>query len=167
MKESPHTTDNIRVAVYDAEEAPTAGAAQTTAPKREYSTHNTTRDAYHKQVVNALNGATPDLTVDALALGNATTATTNLAESAVLDNEVFRTNVVSISANGQTFIASAFLDSTEGVGQEFNEAALVSERAVGDIPINRFLISDPSGILSPKGPNETVTIDIRITQEDA
>jgi hypothetical protein len=167
MIDFPHATDNIRVTVFDAEDAPTAAAAQTTVPKREYSTHNTTRDAYHKQVVSALNGANPDLTVDALALGDATTATTNLAESAAVGNEVFRTNVVSTSTNGQTFVASAFIDSTESVGQELNEAALVSERAAGDIPINRFLISDPGGILSPKGANETITIDIRITQKDA
>jgi hypothetical protein len=70
--------------------------------------------------------------------------------------------------SGQQFTASIFLDSTVGVGQTFEEAALIAEQSGGnDLPINRFLLDDPSGLLSPKSGNETVTIDIEITQQDA
>jgi hypothetical protein len=167
MTDSAYAAGNIHVAVYDHQDVPTAAAARTATPKREFRTHNTTRDAYHEEVVSALNGATLDLTVSALALGDSTTATTNINKFSPLENELFRTEVVQTSVDEQTFIASAFIDSTEGVGQEFNEAALISEQLTGDIPINRFLISDPSGLLAPKGANETVTIDIEITQADA
>jgi hypothetical protein len=129
-------------------------------------THNTTRDVYHEEVVRALNGVNPDLTVDALALGDSTLATADVPDNDPLGNETFRTTVTDTSVNGQTFTAATFLDSTEGNTQTFNEAALVCERASGDLPINRFKIDDSGGLLDPKSSGETVTIDIRITQQD-
>jgi hypothetical protein len=60
-----------------------------------------------------------------------------------------------------------FIDSTEGNSQTFTEAALVSEQSNNDLPINRFELDDPGGLLSPKSADETVTIDIEIRQEDA
>jgi hypothetical protein len=167
MTEHPHTTDNIRIAVYDEQDAPTLDAAQTAHPKREHQTHNVTRDAYHEEVVNALNGVNPDLTIDALALGDSTLATADVPASDPLGNETFRTTVTDTSVTGQTFAAATFIDSTEGNGQVFNEAGLVSERPNGDLPVNRFLIDDSGGLLSPKTSGETVTIDIEIRQEDA
>jgi hypothetical protein len=103
-----------------------------------------------------------------LALGDATVSTSDLSSSAALGNELFRTSLTDSFTDAQTFSASVFLDSTEANGDNFEEAALVSEQSNGqDLPINRFLISDPGGLLSPKSPNETVTIDIEITQQDA
>jgi hypothetical protein len=167
MTEHPQTTDNIRITVYDAQDAPTLAAAQAAESKREHQTHNTTRDVYHEEVVGALSGVGPDLTVDALALGDSSLATADVAASDPLGNETFRTTVTDTSVTGQTFAAATFIDSTEGNGQVFNEAALVSERPSGDLPINRFLIDDSGGLLDPKTQGETVTIDIEIRQEDA
>jgi hypothetical protein len=166
MTEHPHTTDNIRIAVYDEQDAPTLAAAQASAPKIEHQTHNTTRDVYHEAVVGGLNGVSPELTVDALALGDSTLATVDVPDSDPLGNETFRTTVTDTSVSGQTFTAATFIDSTEGNGQVFNEAALVSERPSGDLPINRFLIDDSGGLLDPKTQGETVTVDIEIRQED-
>jgi hypothetical protein len=166
MTEYPHTTDNIQIAVYDEQDAPTLAAAQAAAPKRKHQTHNTTRDVYHEEVVNALNGVSPELTVDALALGDSTLATADVPANDPLGNETFRTTVTDASTDEQTFTAATFLDSTEGNSQVFNEAALVSEQASGDLPINRFLIDDSGGLLDPKTSGETVTIDIEIRQED-
>jgi hypothetical protein len=167
MTESPYTSDNIRIAVYDAQDAPTAAAARAADPKYEYRTHNTTRDVYHEEVVGALNGTVPDLEVDALALGDSTADTANVAKGSPLGNETFRTTTTDTFTDGQSFTAATFLDSTEGNGQSFTEAGLVSEQSNNDLPINRFLIDDPSGLLSPKTSGETVTIDIEIRQEDA
>lgn len=169
MNDTPYTTDNIQIAVYDAAEAPTFQDTQgtDTTPKATYKTHNRTRNLYHEEIINALNGVSPDLTVDVLVLGSSTTATVDLADSAVLGTETFRTSTTDTFTNGQTFTASTFLDSTEGNGSTFEEAALVSEQSGGDLPINRFLIDDPGGLLSPKTNSETVTIDITLTQEDA
>jgi hypothetical protein len=167
MTEHFHTTDNIRIAVYDKQDAPTLAAAQAAEPKREHQTHNTTRDVYHEEVVGALNGVSPELTVDALALGDSTLATADVPASDSLGNETFRTTVTDTSVTGQTFTAATFIDSTEGNGQVFNEAALVSEQVSGDLPINRFKIDDSGGLLDPKTQGETVTIDISIKQEDA
>lgn len=167
MTEHPHTSDNIRIKIYDAQDAPTHTAAQETAPTQEYETHNTTRTAYHKAVVGALNGGSQDLTVDALALGDSTLATADVPDSDPLGNETFRTTITDTSVSGQTFTAATFIDSTEGNSQVFDEAALVSERPSGDVPINRFLVNDPGGLLDPKTSGETVTIDIEIRQEDA
>jgi hypothetical protein len=167
MTEHPHTTDNIRIAVYDEQDAPTLAATQAADSKREHQTHNVTRDEYHEEVVGALNGVSPELTIDVLALGDSTADTANINTGTPLGNETFRTTVTDTSVDGQTFIAATFLDSTEGNSQTFNEAALVSERPSGDLPINRFLIDDSGGLLDPKTSGETVTIDIEIRQEDA
>jgi hypothetical protein len=166
MTEQTNTSDNIRIAVYDEQHAPSYAAAQTACPQREYRTHNVTRDVYHQEVVSALNGVSPELTVDALALGNSTLATADVPAGDPLGNETFRTTVTDTSVTDQTFTAATFIDSTEGNGQTFTEASLVSERPSGDLPINRFLISDSGGLLDPKISGETVTIDIEITQED-
>jgi hypothetical protein len=162
------TTDNITIRVYDSADAPAPDFVPTATPTDSYQTHNVTRDAYHEAVIGVLNGAPADLTVDALALGDATVSTSNLSSSAALGNELFRTSLTDSFTDAQTFSASVFLDSTEANGNDFEEAALISEQSNGqDLPINRFLISDPGGLLSPKSPNETVTIDIEITQQDA
>jgi hypothetical protein len=164
--EEPHTTDNIRIAVFDAADAPTPAAAAEATPKQVVNTHNTTRDRYHEEVVDALAGNTPDLTIDSLALGDSTADTVNIPTGDPLGNETLRVSVTDVFTNAQTVTVATFLDSTQGIGLNFEEAALVAEQSTNDLPINRFLISDPGGLLSPKTNNETVTIDITITQED-
>jgi len=93
--------------------------------------------------------------------------TGGLGPSQILGNETFRIAVTDSFTDGQSFTASIFIDSTQANGQTFEEAALVAERSGGDLPINRFLLDDPGGLLAPKSDDETVTIDIEITQEDA
>jgi hypothetical protein len=141
--------------------------ARTTAPTDRLRLSNTTRDAYHEAVIGELNGTAADIEIDALALGDSTTATSNVGKSTPLGNETFRTSVTDVFVDGRTVTASIFIDSTQGDGLVFNEAALVAERSGGDLPINRFLIDDPGGLLDPKSENETVTLDIQLTQEDA
>jgi len=161
-------TDNITISVYDAGDAPTAAAASAAEPKRTYETHNATRASYHEAIVAGLDGVQADLTVDALALGDSTQPTADVTAGDALGNELFRTTPTDTFTDGQTFTASIFLDSTEANGSTYEEAALIAEQGDGsDLPINRFLIDDPGGLLSPKSENETVTIDIEITQEDA
>jgi hypothetical protein len=171
MKKSdttPETIENITISVFDAAKAPTAAAAAESYPKETYKTHNTTRGAYHETIVEGLNGTTPELTVDAFALGGSATDTSSIAPGSALGNELFRTTPTDTFTDGQTFVASIFLDSTEANGDSYEEAALIAEQSNGsDLPINRFLISDPGGLLDPKSPNETVTIDIELTQQDA
>lgn len=166
MTEHPQTTDNIRIAIYDAQDAPTHTAAQQATPKQEYETHNATRDSYHEEIVNGLTGTVPDLTVDALALGDSTAATADIPADDPLGNELFRTSTTDTFVTGQTFTAATFIDSTEANGDSYAEAALIAEQPGDDLPINRFLISDPGGLLAPKSAGETVTIDIEITQQD-
>lgn len=166
MHETPHTDDNIRIRVYDAAEAPSPAAAEDAEPLREYRLHNTTRAAYHEAVVGNLAGSSSDLTVDKLALGDSTSATGTLAKTAVLGNETFRTTVTDGFADGQDFVASTFISSSQGNGQTYEEAALVAETGSGDTPVNRFLIDDPGGLLAPKTSDETVTFDVTITQQD-
>jgi hypothetical protein len=161
------TKTNVRVRSFDAETVASLAAARTATPKRTYRIANTTRTKYHETVVSALNGTTVDITVDALALGDSTTGTGGLAPSQPLGNETFRIAVTDSFTDGQSFTASIFIDSTQANGQTFEEAALVAERTSGDLPINRFLIDDPGGLLAPKSDDETVTIDIELTQEDA
>jgi hypothetical protein len=161
------TVENIEIAVYDAADAPDPDAAADATPKETFRTQNTTRGAYHEAVVGALAGTTSDLEVDALALGDSNKDTANVAAGSPLGNETFRTTTTDTFASGQTFTAAVFIDSTEGNGQSFTEAGLVSEQSNDDLPINRFKLDDPGGLLSPKSADETVTIDIEIRQEDA
>jgi len=141
--------------------------ARTASPTGVRRLSNTTRGAYHEAVGGGLDGPSPDFEVDALALGDSTTGTGGLGSSQPLGNETFRIAVTDTFTDGQSFTASIFIDSTQANGQTFEEAALVAERGSGDLPINRFLIDDPGGLLSPKSDDETVTIDIELTQEDA
>lgn len=161
------TETNVRISTFDAASVGSLDAARSATPKQTHRVANTTRGKYHETVVSALNGATVDITVDALALGDSTTGTGGLSPSQPLGNETFRIAVTDSFTDGQTFIASIFIDSTQANGQTFEEAALIAERSGGDIPINRFLIDDPGGLLAPKSDDETVTIDIQLTQEDA
>lgn len=159
MHDTPTADDNIRIRVHDAE---------TGKLKREYRTHNVTRTAYHEAIIAGLGGTSPDLSADALALGDSSVGTSTLADDAALGNETLRVSTTDTVRDGQQFTATVFLDSTQGNGNTFEEAALVAEQSNGsDLPINRFLIDDPGGLLSPKSENETVTIEITITQEDA
>jgi hypothetical protein len=167
MKDTVHSSTNVLIQVYDADVVPTADAAPTATAIKSFWIKNTTRDAYHEAVIGGLDGQQPDLAVDALVLGDSTQATANVAAGQALGNETFRTTTVDTSTSGQTFTASTFIDSTEGNQLVFEEAALVAVQPNGnDLPINRFLIDDPGGLLSPKTQNETVTIDIQISQTD-
>jgi len=141
--------------------------ARTASPTGVRRLSNTTRGAYHEAVIGELDGTAADIEIDALALGDSTTATSNVGKTTALGNETFRTSVTDVFVDGRTVTASIFIDSTQGNGLVFNEAALVAERSGGDLPINRFLIDDPGGLLDPTGENETVTLDIQLTQEDA
>jgi hypothetical protein len=169
IPDSPQASDNVHVRVFDAAEAPTAEAARRpeTEPQAEFRTHNATRDVYHETVVSALNGVTPDLTVDALALGDSTKPTRDVADGRPLANETFRTGVLDTFVDGQDFVVSAFLDSTEANGQVFEEISLIAEQPTTDLPINRALLDDPGGLLDPKTQGSTVTIDVTIRQEDS
>lgn len=167
MAEHTQTSDNIHIQIFDASDVASLDGARETDPEREYHTHNTTRDRYHQSIVDQLNGVPVDLTIDALVLGDSTASTANIPDSDPLGNETLRISTTDSFVAGQQITISTFLDSTVGVGQTFEEAALVAEQSGGDIPINRFLISDPSDLLAPKSVNETVTIDIQLTQEDA
>jgi len=159
------TTDNIHIQVFPAD-IDSLAAARSAVPTREHRAHNTVRGAYHEELVAGLNGATPDITIDKLALGDSTAGTSTLAASAPLGNETLRVSTTDTFTDGQSYTASIFLDSTQGNGQTFEEAALVAEQSGGDLPVNRFLIDDPGGLLAPKADDETVTIDIEITHED-
>jgi len=161
------TETNVQINTFDAASIRSLDAARSATPKQTYRVANTTRAKYHETVVSALNGTTVDITVDTLALGDSTTGTGGLGSSQPLGNETFRIAVTDSFTDGQTFTASIFIDSTQANGQTFEEAALIAERQGGDIPINRVLIDDPGGLLSPKSDDETVTIDVQLTQEDA
>jgi len=112
--------DNIHIQVYP-DDVNSLAAARSAVPTREHQTHNTVRGAYHEELVAGLNGATPDITVDKLALGDSTVGTSTLATSAPLGNETLRVSTTDAFTDGQTFTASIFLDSTQGNGQTFED----------------------------------------------
>lgn len=159
------TADNVRVSIYDADEAPTPEAARDAEPIAELTEHNTTRPSYHQAVVGLLGGVSADLSVDALALGDDDSG--SVAVGAVLGNETYRTSITDTVVDGQSFTATVFLDSTEANGSSYFEAALVAETSSGDVPINRVVFDDPEGRLAPKTAEATATIKIEITQQDA
>ncbi|AFH22843.1 hypothetical protein OSG_eHP36_00080 [environmental Halophage eHP-36] len=159
-------TDNIHIRVFDGDLKSPSDTAQASL-LNEYSTHNETRDRYHEIKIEALAGTTVDLGVDAVALGDGPAPVGSLPKSTILDNETFRIGTVDLDAVGQTLTVTALLDTTQGNGQTFNEAAVVAERPGGDLAINRFLLDDPGGLLDPKNQDETVTIQIEITESDA
>jgi hypothetical protein len=164
------TEENVTITVYDAADVSSLEETHTTdaAPKQQHLIHNTTRSAYHETIIDALGGSTSlDIKADAVALGDSTTDTANLGTFQALGNELFRSSTVDLDTAGQTLTARLFIDATEANGLTLDEAALIAERPSGELPINRFLLEDPSGLLDPKSRSETVTIDIEITQSDA
>jgi hypothetical protein len=159
------TTENVIIRTFPRGVA-SLQQARITTPNDTLRLSNTVRGGYHEELIAGLDGATPDITVDKLALGDSTAGVSTLAASAPLGNETLRLPVTDTFTDGQSFTASIFIDSTQGNGQTFEEAALVAEQSGGDLPVNRFLIDDPGGLLAPKADDETVTIDIEITHED-
>jgi hypothetical protein len=162
MSDPPTATaaTNVRITVVD--------TTDSTADARTFETHNTTRDAYHEAVIGELDGFDSDLEIDAFALGDSTANTSTIPDSDVLGNELFRTDTLDISRDGATLSVSVFIDSTEANGDTYEEGALSATQPDGtDLPIQRFLINDPGGLLSPKSQGESVTIEITITQQDA
>lgn len=166
IQHTTETTGNVIIRTFPQEVA-SLQQARTTTPNDTLRLSNTTRGAYHEAVVGQLSGSGENIEIDALALGDSTTGTGGLGFSQPLGNETLRVPATDTFTSGQTVTASVFIDSTRGNGQTFEEAALVAERASGDLPINRFLIDDPGGLLDPKADDETVTIDVALTQEDA
>jgi hypothetical protein len=153
------TNTNVRIEVHtDATERPT----------ETFETHNTTRDRYHEAIIGELDGFVSDLQVDQFVLGDSTAATSTIPAGDVVGNELFRTDTIDTSRSGQTFTATVFIDTTEGNGLTFEEGGLSATQPDGsDLPIQRFLINDPGGLLSPKSQGESVTIEVEITQSDA
>lgn len=162
------TTDNVTIRVFDVDAD--AGAAADTDdrdPVREWTGHNVTRGALHEEIISGLIADTAAIGADKLVLGDSAVGTDTLAQTTAVGNEVFRTSITDQFQDGQTATFSTFLDSTEASGQVIEEIALVRETGSGDRPINRVVIDDPGDLLAPKASNETVTIDIQLTQEDA
>lgn len=157
--------DNVHISVYDAATAPTLEDAQDAEPIAETSEHNTTRPAYHTAIIDGLEGTSIDLQVDSLALGDDNS--TSIADGNTLGNELFRTAITDKIRDGQSVKFVIFLDSTEGNGNSYYEAALVAEQSDGsDLPINRTVFDDPEGRLDPKTNEVTAIIEVTITQQD-
>lgn len=161
-----HAVDNITVAVYDSDEAPDYQSAIEAEPTQVYRTGNATRNSFHEEIVAALDGNTPDLTIDTAAFGDSTLATSDVADGSPLGNELVRKGLTDTVVSGSTFTASVFIDSTEFNGLTLSEVSFIAEQSGGDLPVNRFLLDDPSDLLQPKEANESVTIDAEISVED-
>lgn len=146
-------------------------------PEYEDTVYNVTTDLFHEYFVDNLdpdnNDSESDVTVSWLGLGTNGGAGTDSSDID-LNTRTYEETVTDVADNGKDLLASTFLDSTEGNGNDFDEIGLFS----GD-PANAYDPSDSSGDRDTflinhatfntvtKDDTKTVTFDVTLTFSDA
>lgn len=146
-------------------------------PEYEDTVYNVTTDLFHEYFVDNLdpdnNNSESDVTVSWLGLGTNGGAGTDSSDID-LNTRTYEETVTDVADNGKDLLASTFIDSTEGNGNDFDEIGLFS----GD-PTNAYDPSGPSGDRDTflinhatfntvtKDDTKTVTFDVTLTFSDA
>jgi len=139
-------------------------------PEYEDTVYNVTTDSLHEYFVDNLD---PDNTaveanVDVSWLGLGTNGGGGTVTSDTdLNTRTYEETVTDVADNGKDLLASTFLDSTEGNGNDFDELGLFSgdPANLGDAEV--FLLNHASFATVTKDNTKTVTFDVTLTFSDA
>jgi len=137
-------------------------------PERMETSYNVTTDRLHQYFVDNLDpdnsNTVANLSVSHLALG--TDDTTPVTSNTDLNNRKYEEVVTDVADNGKNLLASTFLDSTEGNGNDFNEIGLYTGDPANLTDNNVFMINHSTFAPVTKDNSKTVTFDVTLSFSD-
>lgn len=131
--------------------------------------YNITTDELHEYFVANLDpdNTNPEANVSVGWLGLGVDAATGTATSDTdLNSRTYEEQVTDVADNGKELLASTFLDSTEGNGDDFDELGLFTENPSDLTPPESFLINHATFSPVTKDNSKTVTFDVTLTFSD-
>jgi len=139
-------------------------------PEYENTVYNVTTDSLHEYFVDNLDpdNTSAEANVSASWLGLGTNGGDG-ADTADTDLNVraYEETVTDVADNGKDLLASTFLDSTEGNGNDFDEIGLFTGDPANISDPEVFLINHATFATVTKDNTKTVTFDITLTFSDA
>lgn len=132
--------------------------------------YNVTTDALHEYFVDNLDPGQTDAAanVEIAWLGLGTNASGGTATSDEdLNTRTYEETVTDVADNGKDVLASTFLDSTEGNGNNFDEIGLFTGDPANLDQDEVFLINHATFSDVTKDNSKTVTFDVTLTFGDA
>jgi hypothetical protein len=137
-------------------------------PETMETTYNVTTDRLHQYFVDNLDpdnsNADADLSVSHVGLG--VSDTTPVTSNTDLNNRTYEESVTDVADNGKDLLASTFIDSTEGNGNDFNEIGLFTGDPANLSNNDIFMINHSTFAPVTKDNSKTVTFDVTLTFSD-
>jgi len=144
-------------------------ASRKVKPVEEDTVYNVTTDALHEYFVDNLDpdnsSAEANVSVDFLGLGTDGDSGTAQTDTD-LNNRTLENPVTDVADNGDELLASTFVDSTEGNGNDFDELGLFSGDPANLANTEVFLINHATFAAVTKDSTKTVTFDVTLTFSD-
>ena len=144
-------------------------ASRKVKPVAEDTVYNVTTDSLHEYFVDNLDpdntNTEANISVDFLGLGTDAGSGTSTADTD-LNSRVFEEPVTDVADNGKELLASTFLDSTEGNGNDFDELGLFSGDPANLANAEVFLINHATFAAVTKDSTKTVTFDVTLSFSD-
>ena len=144
-------------------------ASRKVKPVAEDTVYNVTTDALHEYFVDNLDpdNSGPEANVSVEFLGLGTDAASGTAQTDTdLNTRAYEEPVTDIADNGDELLASTFLDSTEGNGNDFDELGLFSGDPANLTNAEVFLINHATFAAVTKDSSKTVTFDVTLQFSD-
>jgi len=144
-------------------------ASRKVKPVAEDTVYNVTTNALHEYFVDNLDpdNTSTEANVAAEFLGLGTDAASGTAQTDTdLNSRAYEEPVTDVADNGDELLASTFLDSTEGNGNDFDELGLFSGDPANLTNAEVFLINHATFAAVTKDSSKTVTFDVTISFSD-
>lgn len=137
-------------------------------PQEIETSYNVTTDRLHEYFVDNLDPGNvntgANLSVSHVALG--VSDTSPISSNTDLNDRKYEQSVTDVADNGKDLLASNFIDSTEGNGNEFNEIGLFTGNPDNLSNNNVFLINHSTFTPVTKDNSQTITFDVILTFSD-
>jgi hypothetical protein len=144
-------------------------ASRKVKPIAKDTVYNVTTNALHEYFVDNLDpdNSGAEANVSAAFLGLGTDASSGTAQSDTdLNNRAYAESVTDVADNGDELLASTFVDSTEGNGNDFDELGLFSGDPSNLSDPEVFLINHATFAAVTKDSTKTVTFDVTLSFSD-
>lgn len=144
-------------------------ASRKVKPAEEDTVYNVTTDLLHEYFVDNLDpdntAVEANVAVSFLGLGTGGDSGTQETDTD-LNSRTYEEPVTDVADNGAELLASTFLDSTEGNGNDFDELGLFSGDPANLTDPEVFLINHATFADVTKDSTKTVTFDVTLTFSD-
>jgi hypothetical protein len=138
-------------------------------PVQTRETPNVTTESLHQYFVDNLDpdntSAAANISAAWVGLGDGGGSGTTVTDTD-LNNRLYEETVTDHADNGDSLIASTFLDSTEGNGQTFDEIGLFSGNPANLAQDDVFLLNHATFSPVTKDSSRTITFDVTLTFSD-